>query len=208
LAALLSSINRLDALVVLVHGMGRTRLSMTPLALALRREGYDVLNWRYSSTRHTIAEIGESLIAALRDHHSEPRRVHFVGHSLGTVVIRWAIAHGVAPERVGRVVMLAPPNQGAARADRATRWLSWLYKPLAELKTAETSTARTLMIPANVDVGVIAGRYDGKVSVAETHLVNETDHVTVPAVHSFLMFRRDVRALVLRFLQTGRFVEP
>jgi pimeloyl-ACP methyl ester carboxylesterase len=133
---------------------------MTPLAAALRREGYDVLNWGYSSTRLTIAEIGERLVATLRDHPSKPRRIHFVGHSLGTVVIRWAIAHGLAPERIGRVVMLAPPNQGAAQADRATRWLSWLYKPLAELQTSETSTARTLMIPANVDVGVIAGRYD------------------------------------------------
>src|SRR5690606_929213 len=36
-------------LVVLVHGLGRTSLSMWPLARALEREGFEVLNWGYSS---------------------------------------------------------------------------------------------------------------------------------------------------------------
>ena len=48
-------------LVVLVHGMGRTPLSMLPLQRALERDGYRVLNFGYSSYGPSIAGIGAGL---------------------------------------------------------------------------------------------------------------------------------------------------
>jgi hypothetical protein len=77
--------------------------------------------------------------------------------------------------------------------------------PIEELRTAPGSTVRTLPAPRGVDVGVIAGAHDGKVSVDETHLPGEREHAVVPAAHTFIMNRRDVRDLTLRFLRTGRF---
>jgi len=192
-------------LVVLVHGMGRTPLSMRPLARLLEQQDYDVLNWDYSSTGPTVEELGAQLAAAVRERPRAPgARVHFVTHSLGGIVVRAALARDPPPD-VGRVVMLAPPNQGARTADAAQPWVGWWLKPLAELGTAEGSTARSLPVPAGVEIGVIAGALDGKVSVEETHLAGETDHVVVPGTHSFLMLRSDVQALVLVFLRTGRF---
>jgi pimeloyl-ACP methyl ester carboxylesterase len=191
-------------LVVLVHGMGRSSMSMWPLARRLEREGYEVLNWDYSSTGPTVAELGRQLAAVVGE---RPRpagaRVHFVTHSLGGIVVRAALAE--APPDVGRVVMLAPPNQGARAADAAQPWVGWWLKPLAELGTAEGSAARSLPVPVGVEIGVIAGALDGKVTVEETHLAGETDHVVVPGMHSFLMLRGDVQLLVLTFLRTGRF---
>jgi len=195
-------------LVVLVHGMGRTPLSMWPLARRLEREGFDVLNWDYSSTGPTVEELGRQLAAAVRE---RPRpagtHVHFVTHSLGGIVVRAALLADPPPD-LGRVVMLAPPNQGARAADAAAPWLGWLWKPLAELGTADGSACRSLPAPAGVPIGVIAGRYDGKVKVEETHLDGETDHVVVPGTHSFLMLRSDVQTYVLAFLRTGRFAPP
>jgi len=192
-------------LVVLVHGMGRTPLSMRPLARVLEQQGYDVLNWDYSSTGPTVAELGAQLAAAVRERPRGPgARVHFVTHSLGGIVVRAALARDPPPD-VGRVVMLAPPNQGARAADVAQPWVGWWLKPLAELGTGDGSTARTLPVPPGVEIGVIAGALDGKVSVEETHLAGETDHVVVPGTHSFLMLRSDVQALVLAFLATGHF---
>src|SRR5262245_11861159 len=192
-------------LVVLVHGMGRTPLSMRPLARLLEEQGYDVMNWDYSSTGPTVAELGAQLDAAVRERPRAPgARVHFVTHSLGGIVVRAALASDPPPD-VGRVVMLAPPNQGARAADVAQPWVGWLLKPLVELGTGDGSTARTLPVPPGVEIGVIAGALDGKVSVEETHLSGETDHVVVPGTHSFLMLRGDVQSLVLAFLRTGHF---
>lgn len=191
-------------LVVLVHGMGRSPASMWLLARRLERSGYRVVRFGYPSTRGTVAEAGAALSRRAAEQAGDAPRVHFVGHSLGTVIIRCMLAHA-PPPRAGRVVMLAPPNQGAAAADRWARWTGWAMPYVRELRTAPGSTARSLALPDGVEAGIITGAWDGKVRVAETHLAGARDHVVVRAFHSFLMNRRDVHRLVDRFLRHGRF---
>jgi pimeloyl-ACP methyl ester carboxylesterase len=197
---------RARELVVLVHGMGRTKLSMAMLAGSVRRAGYDVLNFGYPSLTMTVAGAGSRLAdrleGALRA--GPAPRIHFVGHSLGNIVIRWVLAHR-PPQRTGRIVMLAPPNQGSDLADRVAGRLAWLMKPLPELTTREGSTARTLPLPGGLEVGVVAARRDSRVTIARTHLEGQTDHVIVPGGHMFVVTRPDVRRLTIRFLRTGRF---
>jgi pimeloyl-ACP methyl ester carboxylesterase len=195
--------------VVLVHGMGRSPLSMAPLGWTLRRAGYDVLNWGYSSTCCSIAELGAQLEEELREHEGEAVRLHFVGHSLGNIIVRWVLAHDDdASLQVGRIVMLAPPNQGSRVADRLAPSLGWLLKPLPELGTGPMRSSGELHLPEHLDVAVIAGRFDGKVAVPETRLAGMDAHLVLPASHPFLMFRPDVHRLVLRFLESGSFGLP
>lgn len=191
-------------MVVLVHGMGRSRLSMFVMARSLESSGYRVLNWGYPSTAKGVPVLGERLAAAVRSQRGEAPRVHFVTHSLGSIIVRWALAND-PPAPLGRVVMLAPPNQGSRSADRYTPWVGWLLPPIRELRTDPAATARTLALPADAEVGVIAGERDGKVSISESHLEGERDHVVVRAHHTFIMNRGDVRRLVARFLGTGSF---
>jgi pimeloyl-ACP methyl ester carboxylesterase len=194
-------------LVVLVHGLGRTPLSFAPLEWTLERAGYKVFNWGYSSICCTIAELGGKLRDDLDDVAGDDNldRIHFVGHSLGNLLIREALGRDPL-SRVGRVVMLAPPNQGSHEADRYARWLGWLLKPLPELTTTGAmASPSSVSLGSAVQVGIIAGLYDGKVSVMETHLGGETAHIVVPAAHSFIMLRADVRRFVLAFLRDGRF---
>lgn len=192
-------------MVVLVHGLGRTKLSMVPLTWALEREGYEVLNWGYSSYTHSIPELGRRLADELDSRGGgRPERIHFVGHSLGNIIVRWVLAHD-PPEGVGRVVMLAPPNQGSHTADRYAPWLGWLLKPLPELRTGEAGIAGAIPLPPGAEVAVIAGRHDGKVTVAETRLPGAAASAVVPAAHTFIMAREDVRRLTLGFLREGRF---
>ena len=187
-------------LVVLVHGMGRTPGSMVPLARHLRSAGYRVLNVGYSSYGPDVAGIGhrvaERTQAALADVPS--RRVHYVGHSLGAIAIRWVLANE-RPANAGRVVLLAPPNQGAASADRLTRRVGWLLRPIGELRTDSASTVRGLPPETGVPTLVVAGARDGKVSVAEARL-DGAETVVVPGGHTFIMTRRDVLQLVTGFL--------
>lgn len=189
-------------LVVLVHGMGRSALSMWPLARALEREGFRTECWDYLSTRHDVPELCAQLAAHVAALDAPPgTRVHFVGHSLGNLLIRGALGEQ-PPAATGRVVMLAPPNRGAAAADAWAPWLGWLWKPLPQLGVGGVACA--LPVPP-LQIGVIAGGTDGKVDVEETHLAGETQHVVVDAGHSFLMLRRDVQELTVRFLREGGF---
>ncbi|WP_412061369.1 esterase/lipase family protein [Rubrivirga sp. IMCC45206] len=189
-------------LVVLVHGMGRTPLSMAPLAIALQRAGYRVLNVGYDSQRPGVAEIGAALgDRVARELAAEPApRVHYVGHSLGTVVIRWHLLHD-PPPGASRVVMLAPPNQGAASADRFAALVGWALPPIRELGASGGTAAELGPLP-DVAVAVVAGDRDGKVAVAETCL-DGAQHRVVPSGHTALMWRPRVLRLVRGFLDTG-----
>lgn len=191
-------------LVVLVHGLVRTPLSMITLEWALEDAAYEVYNWGYSSFCCTIDELADRLIIDLEARAVSGQRVHLVGHSLGNLIGRALV--GTDPDLIsGRMVMLAPPNQGSHEADRYAHWLGWLLEPLPELTTETGSTARALPPITGIQVGIISGRYDGKVSFSESHLEGETAHIVVPALHSFIMLAPDVHRHVLTFLANGRF---
>ncbi|MEM1056218.1 MAG: alpha/beta fold hydrolase [Bacteroidota bacterium] len=189
-------------LVVLVHGMGRTQFSMVSLQVRLNRAGYRTLNVGYSSFGPDIADIaedvGEAVSEAVERHHAP--RVHFVTHSLGGIVVRY-LAETDPPSRMGRVVMLAPPNQGSHEADRFSTTVGWLLRPMHELRT-EASTIARLGPMEGVEVAVIAGDRDGKVTVEESRLEG-AEHVVVRSGHTFIMAKPSVARTTACFFQTG-----
>jgi pimeloyl-ACP methyl ester carboxylesterase len=186
--------------VVLLHGMGRTWRSMSPIARACERAGFTTTSIGYPSTRLRLP----ALVDIVRSRMAETgARVHFVGHSLGCIVIRSIVAQH-RPERLGRIVLMTPPNRGALMADRVLPWLGWLLRPLPDL-TIRGAVAASIPTPAGLEIGVIAGTKDRTVSLDETRLPGETDRAHVACGHSFLMRRRDVQEMTVRFLRTGRF---
>lgn len=214
-------------IVVLVHGLGRTSWSMAPLAWAARRRGYTTRNWGYRSRGGTIADHGAALAAMLQKlSETEPGAIHVVTHSLGGIVVRASLQHpssDVWRGRLGRIVMLAPPNHGSELADLFAAWpvtRRVLGPSGVALGTRESSVPQALgALPAGVEVGVIAGDrtldpilgrlvagpHDGKVSVASTHVEGMTDHRVVHRGHTFLMLAPDVQTAVFAFLENGRF---
>lgn len=208
--------------VVLVHGLGRTPRSLWLLDVFARQRGYDVIAWGYPSRRGTIAvhaaALDRELSATLR---AVPGRVHFVTHSLGGLLLRAYLGAVMLPT-LGRVVMLAPPNQGSEVADRLlrSRAFQWFTGPAGqELGTgADGTAARLPMIDA--EVGIIAGdrcvnpvfgRWigepnDGKVAVSSTRLPGMRDHLIVRSGHTLMPWRSLVIQQVFAFLETGRFL--
>jgi triacylglycerol lipase len=184
--------------------MGRTSMSMLPLEMVLERAGYRVLNFNFSSYGPSIVEIagylGESIEEELGAFPA--RRVHFVGHSLGSIVITRLLADEQIDADVGRVVMLAPPNRGSEVADRLAPALGRLLPPIVELTTAHR-TSVGLRPPAGVEFAIIAGDADGKVAVSETCLAGAAAHVAVPSGHTFIMLRPSVIGMVRAFLASG-----
>ncbi len=192
--------------VVLVHGLARTSVSMSILAGRLEDDGYRVENWGYGSFGDTIDGHAESFQAFLDQIEADEgvERIHYVGHSLGNIIIRAALVKD-PPKKPGRIVMLAPPNKGSADAAFWTPLLGDVVKPLQELSNDENSVVNQMGVPANIDIGIIAAANDGRVDLDDTHLDGEKDHIVVPGIHTFIVLREDTAEQVDYFLRNGSF---
>jgi triacylglycerol lipase len=195
--------------VVLLHGLGRSQWSLKVMQYALERAGYQVWNRGYASRSNTVEKLAPvvgAAIEACRVH--KPAKIHFVTHSMGGILVRAYFSNHTVPE-AGRVVMLAPPNHGSAiaQAHRASAWYRWFTGPAGQqLGTAADSVPNTLPSPP-LEVGVIAGRYDGKVSVESTRLAGMKQHLVVDTAHTFIMNSPTVIRQVKAFLKDGAFFE-
>lgn len=208
--------------VVLLHGLARTPRSMAPLATALREQGYVVANIGYPSRSEPIEVLANRAVKEGIDtcRASTGGDIHFVGHSLGGILVRYYLAHHELPE-LGRVVMLAPPNQGSEVVDRWSRvpGFGLVNGPAgAQLGTGEGSLPAQLGA-VDYPVGVIAGTRsinlilsrslpdpdDGKVSLERTKVEGMADFIALPVSHPFIMRRPESINQTVAFLATGHF---
>ena len=208
--------------VVLLHGLWRSSSSMEEMETELMDAGFFVVNFAYPSRSASVEELSDLAIGeALKDAKLEDcSKIHFVAHSLGGLLIRSYFARH-EHSRLGRVVMLGPPNQGSEVADNLSAW--WLYRKIngpagIELGTDGESTPIKLG-PVDFELGVIAGDRsinwinsmmiegsdDGKVSVERTKVEGMSEHIVLHVTHPYLMKSDEVIEATLRFLETGSF---
>ena len=209
--------------VILLHGLARTAFSMQRMQRSLEGNGYHVANVDYPSRDHKIEVLAP---LAIKDglqqcgENSGTTAVHFVTHSLGGILVRVYLADNEIAN-LGRVVMLAPPNQGSKAVDEMERipGFDWLNGPAGyQLGKGPESVPLRLGAP-EFDFAVIAGNLtidpitsallddpdDGKVSVSDTRLEGMRDFVVVPVSHAMIMQDRDVIRLVMNYLARGSF---
>jgi hypothetical protein len=211
-----------DEYVVLLHGMGRTSLSMSRLEKYLSRHGYKTVNDTYPSIREPIERIAEiHLPRAMAKCRGNPTpKIHFVTHSLGGIIVRQYLQANSLPDG-SRLVMLAPPNQGSEVIDHLMRFvlLRWFTNPAArQLGTTPGGITRRLK-PIDIEVGIIAGSKsfnpffsallpgidDGRVSVERTKLEEMADFLMISSSHTFIVRRPAVFRQVAHFLEHGKF---
>ncbi|WP_419176113.1 lipase family alpha/beta hydrolase [Desulfosediminicola sp.] len=213
-----------NEVVILLHGLGRTDRSMAKMADNLQKAGYAVENIGYPSTRLSIGQISDQyLVPTVQRASKKYEKIHIVSHSMGGIVIRQYLADN-GPDKIRRVVMLAPPNHGSEVIDNLRKiglMKSVLGPGADQLSTAADSLPNTLP-PLNCEdcqVGIIAGtrsynplfsywvkgKDDGKVSVQSTTLEGMSDHLVVKANHSFIMRNKNVIEQTIYFLSAGRF---
>lgn len=185
--------------LVLIHGMGRTPLSMLRLRRRLRRAGHRSILFGYSPTFETL-QGATSRLAELIGRRVNVERYALVGHSLGTVLIRTAL------ERLGNRMpaacfFLAPPMVACKAAKFFSRF--WPYKVLmgemGRLLATDEFMRRLPMSPNFVRIYAGTGgpratwlpfgtaENDGILSLAEATGDYEAVAVRVPSLHAFIM---------------------
>jgi triacylglycerol lipase len=209
--------------VVLLHGLGRTPLSMKRIEWTLQNQNYRVINVAYPSTRVSIQDAADQwLEEVLKNRTTDPGvKIHFVAHSLGGIVLRQYLSNHEI-KNLGRVVMLAPPNHGSELAERLKN--NVLYRLATgpaggQLGTSEFNVPNQLG-PINFKLGVIAGDCslnplfsswisgpdDGKVSVRST-MTSGADFLLVHHSHTWMAWSKQVNVAIKEFLLAGHFAK-
>lgn len=210
--------------VVLLHGLKRTCNSMNKAGKVLASYGYKVVNASYPSTKQKIEPLALQCIgqAVKICEAAQARKIHFLTHSLGGILIRYYLSVE-SIDKLGRVVMLAPPNRGSEIVDKLGNWrLFYLLNGPAGLQLGtDPDSLPNRLGTVNFEVGVIAGdktvnpilsllfqeENDGKVTVSRARVEGMQDFIVLPFSHTFIMRRDQVILQALHFIQQGRFVK-
>jgi len=206
--------------VVLFHGIMRTSRSMKRLAAHLERRGYAILNLDYPSTRHSLEDLSDMVHLAVEGFAASVERVHFVGFSMGGLLVRAYLASH-RPTNLGRIVMIGTPNNGSEVADMLRRNILYgkLFGPAGQQLVTDQSPFRHIFADEGYELGIVAGRSifnpagalvfgrpnDGKVSVDSTLMPGCQDHIVVRRNHTLLILAPQTLVETSQFLETGRF---
>lgn len=202
--------------VVYVHGLWMPGDESLMLRRRLATDfGLTLHPFRYLATA-TMSTITARLASFVRE--LDLPAVHFVGHSLGGLVIhRFLEQYPGQPD--GNAVFLGTPCVGSLAAERAAR-----FGPVAHLMgqsvAEELLRRRTRQWTQPRPLGIVAGTQpigmgqlladfaeanDGTIAVSETRMPGATDHIELPVSHlGMLMSARVARETGL-FLTQGHF---
>jgi pimeloyl-ACP methyl ester carboxylesterase len=208
--------------VVLLHGIARTSRSLYKIETALHRSRFTTLNLDYASRSKPLEALAADIAPDIERFTARTDgSIHFVGYSMGGLLIRVYLAK-YRPPRLGRVVMLGTPNGGSEVADVLQRLAIYraFYGPAGLQLSTQQDPALRALPPVDYDLGIVAGvgtidpissflilprPNDGKVSVERTRLDGMTDHTIVRASHPGLLRHPAAIEQTIAFLRDGRF---
>lgn len=208
-------------IVVLLHGLARGNAVMWLMASRLEDAGFHVHRVGYSSLNRSPEQMLEEVQSQIDECcAAHPRRVHFVGHSMGGLLIR-AYLEDKPVANLGRVVLIGTPNQGTEVVDRfRDRWWMQMLGPAAlSLGTDDDSFPKSLAAPyypvgviagesrLDIDDEILPGKDDGLVPVEATKLEGMSDFVVVESGHAFMRYDEEVARQTVAFLRDGAFLQ-
>ncbi|MFO7288199.1 MAG: alpha/beta hydrolase [Gammaproteobacteria bacterium] len=201
--------------VVVVHGLWMPGWETIFLRRRLEAAGFKTHPFVYPTVGCGLDENADRLAEFAS---ALPGRVHFVGHSLGGVLIVRCFDRHALPG-AGRIVCLGSPLLGT-HAGRVLASYAFGRRIVGRCicDLIERGGCRPWNGPW--ELGIIAGDlplgagrllgglpkpHDGTVAVEETRLPGATAHLVVHATHLSMLWSREVAAQVVHFLREGRF---
>ena len=227
-------------IVIVLHGFGSNVMMTRHLGEWLRdQQTHDyVFCMSYPSTMQPILEHAKMLDRVVKNLPPTVKRIDFVGHSLGSLVVRRYLSgpldeHWRVPEnqmeyrqtfspdpRIGRFVMLGPPNHGAVIAERligndpVRRFFTG--RSGDELGSGWAEAAKSLGIPCCPFMIVAGGRgdsrgysplipgdNDGMVSTEGTRLEGAEKWVQFRVGHNEMLVTPAIFSAIEKFLLRG-----
>jgi pimeloyl-ACP methyl ester carboxylesterase len=206
---------------VFVHGLWLTGMESALMRRRVAaRHGFECHSFTYRTVGRPMSDVLERLANFVE--HIDADHVHFVGHSLGGLVLyRYFEAGQAAPP--GRVVFLGSPTVKSRTAERVGRLpvFSSMIGRLVHDELVRPTGSREWR--HDRELGVIAGtrplglgrffaRFDedcdGTVAVSETKLPGYAAHLMLPVSHMGMLASAAVARQVGQFLSEGRFAPP
>lgn len=189
---------------------------MAPLAARLSRAGWRCHLFHYASRSRPLEANAEHL-ARYAERRVGARPAHYVGHSLGgLVVLRMLEAHRSLA--VGAAVLLGTPARGslAARHFQERRFGRWMLGASLPQWEEGRGAAWTRPEPLGVVAGSVPfglarawvrlpGSNDGVVRLEETAVAGMRQRIVLPVAHSEMIVSRRVADEVRAFLERGCF---
>ncbi len=204
-----------QAHIVLIHGLYMRPLVMRPMARWFEAQGYSTSSFGYKTTSESLELNVENLSTHLSSINAN--EVFLVCHSLGGLLARAYVASVGEDHTIRKVVTIGTPHQGAAIA----RWmkskkLGSLLGHSMEKGLIKNRSDWELDIPLGSIAGdggigflpLIKGNAepsDGTVSVSETHIQGETDHIVLHYSHIQLIMVAEVYEKALCFIKHSNF---
>jgi len=201
--------------VLLVHGLGRTPLSLFGLARSLRSGGHSTRFFAYSPTFEELDRIVRRLTRLLHELSRTDEPVALIGHSLGGLLLRMALP-AVPNLNAHHLIMLGTPNRSPLLARLAWRWLpfrlltgtcgQFLATPCAFAKLRDPGISTTVI----AGTAGLRGRFspfgehlnDGVVAISETQLDPLDKPMQFPVWHTLMMNAASVQKRILSLLHT------
>jgi pimeloyl-ACP methyl ester carboxylesterase len=205
---------------VFVHGLWLTGAESALMRWRIAaRHGFECHSFTYRTVGRPMSDVLERLARFVE--HVDADRVHFVGHSLGGLVL-YRHFEATTDVRPGRVVFLGSPAVKSRTAERVGR-LPLFSSMIGRLVTDElVQSTRPREWRHERELGVIAGtrsmglgrffaRFDedsdGTVGVSETKLPGHKAHIMLPVSHMGMLASAAVARRVGEFLTQGRFAD-
>ena len=206
-----------SSVVLMLHGLGRTRFIFRKYVAPLEAQGHQVYRLSWPSTRRGFASHADHLVEVL-DGLPAGTSVSFVTFSAGGPLLRLALARpAVWRSRLtlGPTVMIGPPNRGSMLAAMVVPLapVRWINGPLlSELTPARADfpplpPRTTIVAGGRGDRGwagfnpLLRGDNDGVVCLSEACLPEAESIVILPAWHGFLINRPTTITTVLTALR-------
>jgi pimeloyl-ACP methyl ester carboxylesterase len=200
--------------VVLAPGLWMPAAAMALLRARLARCGYSPRVYAYRGRDSLEANVEQ--LARFTRETTDGRAAHFVGHSLGGVLIFDMLSRH--PDiKAASVLLLGAPVRGCLAGRRLGaaalgRWMMgecrsrWVEREARWQRDEPVGVvAGTLPLGLGRGLGPLPGPNDGVVCVEETTVEGMTARSLVPLGHSMLIMSGRSGALIERFLGSGRF---